>query len=614
MDKDKSVGNSTSIIRKRLNFTDESLWKQFSSRRLQLVESLSLSCKKASEQDDEIKMCANTLLHEFNFNEKYLPDFDKLVRFAIQSVRRNKKRSQKRLANKLNIEIDNDNDNDSGIDLENYYNFNDEERIHEKEKENIPIKKVKVENNDFDDLINNDNNNKQIDIDSKIALNNLTSPIIPTDSDKLPSLKKLNEISEFNQSSKIILHAIKTSKTCFEISKNNNNNNIDNNNLKNYDLLEEFGSNCITTAVLFTLEKWFDHLLPDSSSYIKLRLKSDLTLSLIIKNLDQSSIEVNSLNNYVASQLFKKLIGGCVKDFGFNLILNPLCDIFHSIILKDYPIIKKDEKWKSNSSSTTSINYFDEKSLSSSTTNTNININTTTATTSSSKDRKNKQETPDYPLSTAHIPIPPPSDNNINLNSISIYNTNTNTKNSSPIDENDIHLKHQLPVLRSKQYINIIIKFKEKELKFRYSNDSNAPPTILELIMNCKQAFGIINSTKLLNLKDIKSNSIIKNDHQLEKLLNLLSILNNDSMNIELILELIYSNSTQGFLNLNHDNENIVKIDNPPPPKLKSDDLNSDSKNKKSSDSIISRYLPPPRPIRSDPTQRGPFLNFQPLL
>ncbi|GMF42313.1 unnamed protein product [[Candida] boidinii] len=98
--KDKNSKGTTSLIRKKLKFDDVILWKRFSARRLQLVEQLSLGSKKASEQNSSIKICAVTLLKEFNYPDSYLPDFDKLVRLAIQSVRRNRKRSEKRSSRK----------------------------------------------------------------------------------------------------------------------------------------------------------------------------------------------------------------------------------------------------------------------------------------------------------------------------------------------------------------------------------------------------------------------------------------------------------------------------------------------------------------------------------
>lgn len=89
---DKKIG-VTHAIRQRLNFTDERLWKRFSARRLEMIDTMDLLSKKASEQEDEIKQVADSLRKEFEYSEEYFGDFDKLVRAAVQSVRRNRKRS-----------------------------------------------------------------------------------------------------------------------------------------------------------------------------------------------------------------------------------------------------------------------------------------------------------------------------------------------------------------------------------------------------------------------------------------------------------------------------------------------------------------------------------------
>lgn len=728
-------GGATSVIRKKLKFTNETLWKQFSSRRLQLVESLSLSSKKASEQDEEIKLCAKTLMEEFNFPVSTLSEFDKLVRLAIQSVRRNKKRSEKRLASKLetltsdeeqmnlsgfnnnitsnstnnninnvtnstnnsvtsdsnnNTNISQNNGNDNmvhiakkikldiptsniqGVSSKNNINkstLSSFDSIHnltnimESDKDHLLNLNTETDNTTSDFTINQSNNsppstnsinfkqsinNKSTleNQESRSAVNSLIEPIIQ-DVDRLPSLKKLEDNSEFNKYSQKILHLIKSSKSCYDFSKNSGS---EFNRAQNYNLLEEFGSNCITSAILYTLEKWFDHLLPDSSSYIKLRLKSDLTLGLIIKNLDKSSIEVNTLSNYVASQLFKKLIGGCVKDYGFDETLNPLCDIFHNIILKDYPIITKRQIISSNNSSDNksssgidTSNFFkDSSSIIDSTINKPMNsshvpfsidpfpmspIENTIPEREISHNQTNQNELPDFPLSTAHIPIPPISDHN----------------SSSHLLLNNL----PPPILRSKQYTQVIIKFNDKELKCRYCMNSNAPPTLLELISNCKQAFGIFNSSRIINLKNIRSNKIIKTDHELERILRMASMLSSDG-NGEVMVELVFANSTQGYLNLNYENDSKIN---------KQDDLNNVSKiitnsisnnNTKNNDNIkndetgnktdlsdtnkrppltkgnsstessnlISRYLPPPRPIRPDVNTQmsAGFMKFQPLL
>lgn len=711
-----SSNGTTSVIRKKLKFTDELLWKQFSSRRLQLVESLSLSSKKASEQDEEIKICANTLMNEFHFPESTLPEFDKLVRLAIQSVRRNKKRSEKRLASKLETFTSDDeqftqnmkrikfdsssssippnsrdsnkfgfsehDDSTHNLDLLSTILLEEEKnkKLHEtsdnfissnysSENDAANVNLTHVDNNksidnmlvtpkessniiDFS-LITSNNANKDPakeseNIDSRIAVDSLVGPVIQ-DSDKLPSIKKLDENPEFSNAAQKILYSIKNSKCCYEFSKLSGN---EYSRTRNYDLLEEFGSACINSAVLYTLEKWFDHLLPDSSSYIKLRLKSDLTLGLIVKNLDKASIEVNRLSDFVASQLFKKLIGGCIKDFGFNSILNPLCDIFHSIITKDYPIIAKDQLNKNdttscNTNGTNKGNYFTELSIIDSTiskpssspietfstspvtshtstfttnnihdihtnsSNTNIDKNSLLTNNSIGGNKMSfipsSSEIPDFPLSTAHLPIP----------SVTLPHLQDHSISDAP------SLISTPPVLRSKHYTNVNIKFKDKELKFRYCMESNAPPTVLELITNCKQAFGIVTSTRILNLKDLRSGNILKTDHELERVLRMVAMLSKDG-NGEVDLELVFVNVTQGYLNLNYDssssksdNKNIrtdnseIPISSNSQASQNEPQINSANNN---GDNFLGRYLPPPRPIRPDTQPRGVFMKFQPLL
>lgn len=85
----------TQLIRAKLRFTDESLWKRFSARRLELIDTLALSERKASEQDASIRKVAHTLLKEYGYDESNMGDFERLVRAGIQSVRRNRKRLPK---------------------------------------------------------------------------------------------------------------------------------------------------------------------------------------------------------------------------------------------------------------------------------------------------------------------------------------------------------------------------------------------------------------------------------------------------------------------------------------------------------------------------------------
>lgn len=85
----------TQSIRAKLQFFDDNKWKRFSARRLELIDELGLSSKKASEQDDKINEVSEKLRTEYGFSSDTRSDFDRLVRAAIQSVRRNRKRTQR---------------------------------------------------------------------------------------------------------------------------------------------------------------------------------------------------------------------------------------------------------------------------------------------------------------------------------------------------------------------------------------------------------------------------------------------------------------------------------------------------------------------------------------
>ncbi|KAK9365793.1 transcription factor Vhr1-domain-containing protein [Lipomyces kononenkoae] len=102
------ISGVTQTIRQKLQFTDEGLWKKFSARRLELIDSMSLSTKKASEQDDVIIAVADTLREEYGFPPQTLPDFDKLVRAAVQSVRRNRKRLPKSKSRSKSLPVERD--------------------------------------------------------------------------------------------------------------------------------------------------------------------------------------------------------------------------------------------------------------------------------------------------------------------------------------------------------------------------------------------------------------------------------------------------------------------------------------------------------------------------
>lgn len=297
MSGDSKGAGVTKSIREFLNFTDNARWKEFSNRRLELIDKFNLSSKKASEQDNDIKSIAIILRDEFGYPVDTTNEFDKLVRAAVQSVRRNRKRSSRARINHNRFII-----------------------VEENNPVQIPI---------------------QLPVQLPVPLPPLTPPVQAATAPiaeeiSLPSINSVltnteNEYLPNSAPKKKLLKQIQNSKTCLLLSNNSTDINEDN--------LLNLGKSIVSASISFVLERFFQDISNSSIKYLFEKLNDDLTLSKILKSLSLNSIEVLNLNNKQATNLFFKLIGCCVKDFGFDINCYNLCEIFHEIILNDYPLI-----------------------------------------------------------------------------------------------------------------------------------------------------------------------------------------------------------------------------------------------------------------------------------
>ncbi|RCK62477.1 Transcription factor VHR2 [Candida viswanathii] len=312
MDSNKKLG-VTHSIRDKLSFHDERLWKRFSARRLELIDTLDLSSRKASEQEQEIRKVAETLRTEFNYHPSYAPDFNKLVRAAVQSVRRNRKRSSKKHS-----------DEDDGG-----------------RHDQIRYKKPKLEdanghNNSFlSEIVRNDEDVYDVNYNkakvftnsdrAKDTIDIMTKP-------RLPPLSNLSMNETINiplaaNAKKVILKKIETSKSCNESVSSK---------LEN---LQFLGKSFMSTCIGFVFEKSFIHVNPQSMTYLRNKLNSETSLAKFFRDLDP--INTASINDEAAVISLYVLLGGMVKDFGFEDILNPICEILYASVLQEYPLIAK---------------------------------------------------------------------------------------------------------------------------------------------------------------------------------------------------------------------------------------------------------------------------------
>ncbi|KAH3680793.1 hypothetical protein WICMUC_000144 [Wickerhamomyces mucosus] len=296
---DHSKHGITHQIREQLNFTDPSKWRKFTNRRLELVDKFNLSSKKASEQDGLILKIADILRLEFGYDDSKINEFDKLVRAAVQSVRRNRKRSLKQ----LNIQSNNDGWNEKSMFINHITTTTSPTATTTKVGTSIPT------------IVQSTNQQQHQHQQQHI---------------KLPSIKVQPDLFKFSEQNKQkLLNYITNSSTFFK--------SIDSPGSINESILSKLGLNSIRASISFILDKFFQ---VQDMNYLYTKLTSMETLSLVFKSLDIThSSEISLLNLTQSFNLFCKIIGCLVKDYGFDSILYTLGELFHELVLLEYPLL-----------------------------------------------------------------------------------------------------------------------------------------------------------------------------------------------------------------------------------------------------------------------------------
>ncbi|CCE64912.1 hypothetical protein TPHA_0J00900 [Tetrapisispora phaffii CBS 4417] len=523
--KNSASGNgTTSKIREQLNFKDDRKWKQFSSRRLELIDKFGLSNKKASEQDDNIRQIATILRTEFNYPVSYSPEFEKLVTAAVQSVRRNRKRSKKNFItpnnskNTSTAEVsstppsddDNNNGNVSRVlspvpsQFATPMTFTINASMQNSNKQyQLPSMQPKLGH-----VLTTDKNNKgksasmpKLNLPSsysspsvrteptnplsnsyndiiKSVISEIVNNIIPLseqfkkEGSDIPNLSdfalstqdhKLLSISNDNTGNKgtrgnddvlslpgflrknILIH-IQRSRTCSEMA-------LPEGSIDNYENLEILGEMSIKSAIVFVIERFFSNLLPNSMQYISSKTMSKETLaSLSVKLFDSATnhnLAVLPIDN-VQIKLFYLLLGGIIKDFGFDPILYPLSEIIHHIVVKQYPVESSNQ---TGAGISTSTNHNQQVSISSS-------IRTAVLCTTSMKPQQANE---------------------------------------------DVNRK-------------VLIKFKDRQQLFKFPLLSNGTPTVNEILESSRSLFNIVKKSDVLGL--YHNNNLVVEDNELVKLFN----------------------------------------------------------------------------------------------
>ncbi|CAI4064665.1 hypothetical protein SKDZ_09G1070 [Saccharomyces kudriavzevii ZP591] len=471
----KFSGNgATHKIRELLNFNDEKKWKQFSSRRLELIDKFQLSQYKASEQDQNIKQIATILRTEFGYPVSCSKEFEKLVTAAVQSVRRNRKRSKKRyalsIANGTNS-ISSNSTSDDEISPSIYQHSHSEFPPSSNHTTDFQFSNkfqplMSFQNNNETILPNvNDQNDPSPSLTSTqqkyndivtMLVHDLVTNVVPLSEQALKDPYTGPNLSHFATSSlghqpniatnmpidstvpfflreKLLLQ-IQRSRTCQDISQAAGSIDL-------YANLEILGEMSIRMSIAFVIERFFSNLVSSSMKYITSKTCSPENLALLSQRLFGSATRHN-LSHFPAAQVQLRLlylvIGGIVKDFGFDPTLYPLSEIIHHIVMVQYPLASS------------------------------------CASASAS--------TPHKRVKRSHPAVP--SDVMTNNNTLSNRATLLTTLPMKPQSANkDVNRR-------------VIIRFNDHEQAFTFHQLSNGPPTVSEILENCKNLFNIINKDK----------------------------------------------------------------------------------------------------------------------
>lgn len=478
MSDDKKLG-VTHTIRERLNFLDERLWKKFLARRLELIDTLDLSLKKASEQEDEIKKVAEILRLEFDYSPDYFPDFDKLVRAAVQSVRRNRKRSTKtRRSNLKKRRLSNENNGSDGhVKDENMGDSPGSDRSHFLSE----ISRLNTDGHEVYDLsysrtktfTNNDHSRAAIDLIIQPVNMETRGPHLgvllpPISGGSLGNQLQSTSEKELLAIRQLLLLLMKRSKLCLELTK-----------LANSNYMRVLGQSSLAAITAMVFEKSFSGLNQTSVEYLQEKVTLTAFLAQFYRCLEPESSVTQSLDDDTASLTLQTVVGCCIKDFGFDRVLFQVGEAIYRSILLEYPLVLK-----------SSVAFLRSEMEAPQSADSDANRNTTFLTSLTNLANVASEL-------RSHIPSVSPS------------------VQPPHITKGDQMAKKL-----------VILRFLLSSLEFTYPIKGSAPPRLVELMENAKQAFKL-NDNQIFALRNQKTSAVVNSDFDLEKIFE-------DEVNIEL--------------------------------------------------------------------------------
>lgn len=460
MSEEKKIG-VTHSIREKLNFLDERLWKRFLARRLELIDTLDLSSRKASEQEDEIKKVAEILRLEFKYGPEYFPDFDKLVRAAVQSVRRNRKRSTKnrkgnakkrRLSQEelSRAELSRDGSVGEVSGSERNHFLAEIARIQDGHDSvydmNYPRTRIFTKQDQTRAAI--DSIIQPVKVESRTP--HYGSVLLPPITTMPLSQQQTENEKELQTNRMSLLLMMKRLKLCLQLT-----------NVPNSTFVHLVGQSAIKSISALVFERLFSTLNQTSVDYLQEKMSLLAFLANFYRSLEPESPACQALDDDTATTTFLNLIGCCIKDFGFDRVLYQLGEAFYRSILLEYPLVLKSSR-------------------------------PFLRTEVESENIGESQQPPNFSASLS------------NLASVA---TELRTHSTS----------ENIPELQREEKKHVVLRFLSSTLEFTYPMKNSAPPRLVEIMENAKQAFKL-NDNQIYSLRNTKTGALVSSDFDLEKI------------------------------------------------------------------------------------------------
>ncbi|OBA19270.1 Vhr1-domain-containing protein [Metschnikowia bicuspidata var. bicuspidata NRRL YB-4993] len=487
---DKKLG-VTHAIRQRLGFDDSRLWKRFLARRLELIDTLDLSSKKASDQEDEIRRVAEVLRIEFRYDSQYFTDFDKLVRAAVQSVRRNRKRGTKTgRANLKRRHLDSESQSESS----STYTPSGPSSVNP--EKNLFLSEISNLNTDgSDSLYDMSYSTSRVISSLDRARAAIDSIIRPTNIERkmsqsgiqLPPLLNVALAPHQLDNEKALLTLrlsllwlMKRSKLCLSLAS-----------LHKNESLKIIGQSSITTVNALMLESSFSGLTHTSVEYLRDRLSLAGFQARFYRSLEPECPISGALDDETAVSTLETLVGCCVKDFGFDSVLYLIGEAFYFLILLEYPLVLR-----------SSVHFRRVTDI------------------PQAPGVFHRDFAKDQPVSLSNLAAVASELRSQAVSTSPSTDTHLTTTPVAPLtqDKKEKYLEVlPLPSNPEKERKQVKLKFLSSSLNFMFSIKNSAPPRFVEIVDNAKQAFRL-NENQIYGLRNSKSGLVINTDLDLEQI------------------------------------------------------------------------------------------------